>query len=166
MVSKLRQTIGVTLMEMVIVSGILGTVVLVASPMMLKSIQFFILQRTKLELQREARDAMNLMTRQLRQAQSNTIRIDQVSGQPYYSRIRFTKQQGSTVSYYQNGTRLIQTTNNTTTTLSKNLQYMAFSFPRSDDLGIVSVAITLQQAIYEGRTKALHMASEKVEVMN
>ncbi len=43
---------------------------------------------------------------------------------------------------------------------------MAFTFPRSDQLSILSVSMTLQENIYQGRTKALHMASEQVQVMN
>ena len=31
---------------------------------------------------------------------------------------------------------------------------------------IVSVSLTLQTSIYGGQTKALHMASEKVQVMD
>jgi hypothetical protein len=33
-------------------------------------------------------------------------------------------------------------------------------------MGIISVSITLEKPIFEGRTKALHMASERVQVMN
>jgi hypothetical protein len=31
---------------------------------------------------------------------------------------------------------------------------------------IVSVSLTLEKAIYEGKTKALHVATERVRVMN
>jgi hypothetical protein len=109
---------------------------------------------------------MAIINRNLRQAQSNTIRIDQASGQPYYSRLSFTRVQGDAITYYQQGTSLIQEDSNISRTLSKNLRYLAFAFPRSDDLTIISVSITLEKSIYEGKTKALHMASEKVRVMN
>ncbi|MBI4669032.1 MAG: hypothetical protein HY747_07575 [Elusimicrobia bacterium] len=51
--------------------------------------------------------------------------------------------------------------------LSKNLRYLAFTFPKSDDLGILSVAMTLEKVIYlKDSTMALHMASEKIRIMN
>ncbi len=166
MVKRLRHRAGYTLTEMLIVVAILGVVTLVGAPVMTNSVRYFVLTRVKLEIQREARAAMSLMCRNLRQAQSSTIRIDQVSGQPYYSRIQFTKMQGTTVSYYQSGKKLIQTVGTTTTTLTPNLRYLAFSFPRSDDMGIISVSITIEESTYSGQSKALHMASEKVRVMN
>jgi hypothetical protein len=70
------------------------------------------------------------------------------------------------VRIYQSGSRLIMTQGNVSTTLSKNLAYLAFTFPRSDDMTIVSVSMTLKESIYGGMTKALHMASERVRVMN
>ena len=33
-------------------------------------------------------------------------------------------------------------------------------------MDIISVSMTLQESIYEGKVKALHMASEKVRVMD
>jgi len=58
------------------------------------------------------------------------------------------------------------TTSGTSQVLSSNLRYLAFAAPRSDDLTIVSVSLTLEQEITELRTKALHMASEHVMIMN
>lgn len=139
---------------------------MVAPPIITNVTRFFILSQTRIDLQQEARAAMSLITHNLRQAQSSTIRIDQATGQPYYSRLRFTKMQGTVMTYYQSGTSLIQTAGTNTSTLSKNVRYLAFTFPRSDDMTIISVSMTLEKAIYEGRTKALHMASERVQVMN
>ena len=106
------------------------------------------------------------------------------STQPYYSQITFTKEQGQTVTFFQNGNLLCQATGVTSLVLTQNGQpvcssvggsciqlssdlfYSAFTFPRSDDMTIVSVSMTFQTLIYQGRTKALHMASEKVQVMD
>jgi len=146
--------------------AIIGIIAMAAPQIITQTTKVFILGRVKLQLQSEARAAMYLITRELRQAQSNTIVIDQTNGQPYYSRIRFTKSQGANVTLAQSGSSLLLTEGNTNTTLSKNLVFMSFTFPRSDDMTIVSVALTLQQQIYGGNLKALHMASERVRVMN
>ena len=74
--------------------------------------------------------------------------------------------QGTAMTYYQSGNKLIQVGGTAASTLSGHLRYLAFTFPHSDDMTIVSVSVTLEEAIYEGQTKALHVASERVQVMN
>ncbi len=94
---------GVTLMEMLMVVAIIGIVAMIAPQMITQTTKVFVLSRAKLQLQGEARAAIYVITRELRQAQSNTIIIDQISGQPYYSRMRFTKIQGTSVTISQTG---------------------------------------------------------------
>ena len=153
---------GVTLMELMMVVTILGIVALIAPPIINQTTKFFVLSRVKLDLQREARAAMYLITRELRQAQSNTIIVDNAAGQPYFSRIRFSKVQGTAVTIAQSGSSITITEGIDVTTLTQNLEYLSFTFPRSDDMTIISVSGTLQEQIYNGLFKALHMASEKV----
>jgi prepilin-type N-terminal cleavage/methylation domain-containing protein len=162
----IRRNNGVTLTELLVVVAIIGALAMLGPPLITQITKFFILGKTKVELQREARATMYLITRELRQAQSNNIIIDQAAGQPYYSRLTFTNTQGTTLAYYQNGSNLMLQRGTTLSTLSTNLAYLAFTFPRSDDLTIVSVSLTLQKQIYSGNLKALHMASEKVRVMD
>src|SRR5882762_3774069 len=97
---------GLTLIELVFTVAIIGVVAMIAPQVITQTTKVFVLGRAKLELQREARAAMYLITRELRQAQSNTIIIDQVNGQPYYSRIRFTKIQNTSVTIIQSGSSL------------------------------------------------------------
>lgn len=158
---------GVTLMEMMIVVGIVSTLFMVAAPILNQANKQFILTRTKVELQQEARGTMYVVTRSLRQAQGASITISRANAnQPFYSKITFTTEQGRTLVFQQEGKILYQVLSGNKRVLSRNLNYLAFTFPRTDDMGIISVSITLKKDIYEGRSKALHMASEKVRVMN
>lgn len=164
---------GVTLMEMMIVVGIVSALFMVSAPILNQANKMFIMTRTKLELQQEARGIMYVVTRNLRQAQADTIVISRANtSQPFYSKIAFTTEQSSTtavsnqLTFQQEGTTLYQIIRGNKRVLSRNLSYLAFTFPRSDEMGIVSVSVTLRKSIYEGRSKALHMASEKVRVMN
>jgi prepilin-type N-terminal cleavage/methylation domain-containing protein len=161
-----KRNAGFSLMETIMTVAILGIVVMVAPTIINQTVKFFILGKVRLELQREARAAMYVMTREIRQAQSSTIVIDQINGQPYYSRLRFTKIQGAAVTMAQQGSSLLLTEGVVVSTMSKNLAFLSFAFPRSDDMTILSVSLTLQEQIYDGAYKALHMASEKVRVMN
>ena len=62
--------------------------------------------------------------------------------------------------------QLAQQVGNNVHSLSTCLSYLAFSFPRSDNMAIISVSRTVQQSIYQGQIKALHMASQQVRVMD
>ncbi len=148
-----------------IVIGILGTIFSLAPNLYKQVRRFFFLSSVKTELQRDARSMMILVSRRVRLAQSQSLVIDQDSSQPYYSRLSFTTVNGEYIRYYQSG-RTFYMVDVSTRILSKDLRYVAFALPRSDDLGIVSVSFTLEKAIYEGQTKAIHMASERVRLMN
>lgn len=159
---------GVTLVEMLLVTAIIGSIVMVGPKIVTNVTKIFILNKAKLELQEQARAIMYVITREIRQAQSSTIRITrQTNSQPFYSYITFRKTGSTTdLTFYQSGSNLIMLTGTKSTILSKNLAYLAFTFPRSDDMTIISVSMTLQQQIYGGAMKALHMASERIRVMN
>ena len=153
-------------METVITASILSLLALIITPLLVQSTRFFLLNRTRVDLQREARVSLSIMTRNLRQADSTTLTIDQGTGQPYYSRISFTDINGTDFVYFQNNSTLTELRGGVTRTLSDNLRFLNFYFPRSYDMTIVSVSLTLEKAIYEGRTKALHVATARVRIMN
>lgn len=158
---------GYTLTEMMMAVGIIGILFGVGAPILNQATKNFIMSNTRMELQTEARGIMYLITRNLRQAQNSTITISRYSNsQPYYSKITFTKQDGKQYSFYQKDKELIMQYGAMNRVLSKNLRYLVFTFPESSDMGIISISMTLQKNIYEGQKKALHMASEKVRVMN
>jgi hypothetical protein len=119
------------------------------------------------EIQEEARVIMELITRNLRNGISDTIVISRYDDtQPYYSKIDFNTIDSSRVSYYQIDRTLYQEIDGNKKVLSKNVTYFAITPSRTYELNIISVAITLEKEVYELKKKALHMASEKVMVMN
>ncbi len=158
---------GFTLTEMMMAVAIIGILFGVGAPILNQATKNFIMSNTRLELQTEARAIMYTITRNLRQAKNSTITISRYnSSQPYYSMITFTKQDGKQYSFYQKDKQLIMRYSSMNRVLSNNLRYLAFTFPETSDMEIISVSMTLQKNIYEGQKKALHMASEKVRVMN
>jgi type II secretory pathway pseudopilin PulG len=150
---------------MMIVVSIIGMLIAMVAPLIIQTQRFFILNRARVNIQREARSAMTTISKNLRQAQSLTIRLDNVTGQPYYSRIRFTTVDGRALTYYQSGTNLFQI-GTSTSTLSTHVRFLNFFFPRTSDMSIVSISMTLEEVIYEGRKKALHVASERIRIMD
>jgi prepilin-type N-terminal cleavage/methylation domain-containing protein len=166
MAMRNRSAQGTTLMELMIVVAILGIVVTVA-PTFLKNItRFNNLTTARLETQRSARDSLSQIMKGLHQAQASTIVLSQESSQFPYSSVSFSTIDGRTLKYYQQGNDLKFVSNGSTTTLAKGLRYIAFSYPRTDDDGIISVSLTFEKSTYEGGSKTLQMAIEKVRVMN
>lgn len=149
--------------------AILGGMMLVLGEVLQQTNRFYILNRARHELQAEARGIMETVNRNLRQAKTSSIKIDRAtSSQPYYSRVSFTDVNNTNYVIYQDNKKLKLTAGTVTDrVLSNNIRYLAFSFPKSDDLAIISVAMTLEKTIsLQKRQYALHMASEKIRVMN
>jgi len=169
---------GYTLMEMMIVVAIMGVLILAAPRTFIKSYQFVQLMMARVEIQKNARGALANINRDLRQAVASSVNIGSISGQPSHSCIYFAKYNSSGgqdyMTYYQNGNKLYQarsaaaitSCSHTGKMIANNLRYIAFTYPRTDDDTILSISITFEKATYEGGTKALQMAVEKVRIMN
>ncbi len=164
---KRRPIGGFTLAELMMVVAVLAGVMMVAVPLLIHTGRFFWLNRTRVELQRAAREVMDTVTKNLRQAQSSTIVIDRLNvNQPYYSRLSFTTINGLSLTYVMNGTLLQEIRGGKARTLSDDARFVNFYLPKTSDMTIISVSLTFEKAIYQGKTKALHVASERVRVMN
>lgn len=168
MVGKKRK--GYTLMEMMMTVAIIGIVISFSAPLMYQATNFWKLTSARYAIQRDVRTSLDMINRFARQAQSATVVIDNASGQPPASRIQFqyTNTAGDTVpvSFYQSGKKLYMSNNGRVSLLSEYLAYIAFTYPRSDDISIISVAMTMQSPTYRGGKKALQLSIQKVRVMN
>lgn len=174
----LRTRAAYTLMEMMLVVAILGVLILAAPRTFIKAYQFVQLLTARVEIQKNARGALANINRDLRQALATSVTVSSIPGQPYHSCILFGKYNSAGaveyVSYYQNGNKLYQVRSAAALAacahngkmIANNLRYIAFTYPRTDDPTILSISITFEKATYEGGTKALQMAVEKVRIMN
>ena len=169
---RMRKSQGYTLTEAMLVIAILGTVLGLGGTLMIQAQRYIRLNLARTEIQRESRATLSNINRELRQALASTVVIDQVTGQPPQSRITFQhyKTDGSlqTVSYYQQGSKLYMKLGSSGTgkIMGLPLRFLAFTYPQTDNDGIVSVSLTYESATYQGQTKALQMAVEKVRIMN
>ncbi|MBI4054712.1 MAG: prepilin-type N-terminal cleavage/methylation domain-containing protein [Elusimicrobia bacterium] len=160
-----RDAKGYTLTELMLVVAILGVLAMIGPRIYIGVTRFFRLTQARVEIQREARGALDLINRNLRQARASMVVIDQISGQPPYSRIEFTQAGGKTMKFYQQE-KSLYLVDVGTRALTENLRYIAFTYPRTDDDQIVSVSVTLEKETYEGGAKALQLSVEKVRIMN
>lgn len=163
----MKSRTGYTLSEMMITVAILGILAGVAAPLFVQMTNFWRMTTARNTIQRDVRASLDTINRFTRQAQSATVVIDRNSAsQPPASRITFTSIQGQTVSFYQSGNKLYMSLGTETTLLCSSLAYIAFTYPRSDDITLLSVAITTQGSTYLGNIKALQLSIQKVRIMN
>ncbi|MCX7941353.1 MAG: hypothetical protein N2555_06245, partial [Endomicrobia bacterium] len=122
---------GWTLVELMIIVTMFGILSLSVSQIFLHIWRFYRITHVQKELQEEARTIMEVMTRHLRNARSDTIVLSRFNPQqPPYSKIDFYTIDGSTVSYYQLNRNLYQRVGNMTPkVLSKSVTYFAVTFP-------------------------------------
>lgn len=158
---------GFTLPEVMVTVAILGAIATLTPDLFNKFFDFFYLSEARTTIQRDTRKALDLMNRNLRQAYIGSLIVDQATGQPPYSRVQFIKVGESTLrSYYQSGNKLMEGTGSDSRMICENVRFLSFTFPKSDDLSIMSVSMTLEKIAARGTKKAIHVAIEKVRVMN
>ena len=157
---------GYTLPELMIVVAVLGIVSAIAAPLLYQATNFWLLNSARTSIERDVRESMDLMNRWIRQAQQSTIVIDGAAGQPPYSRITFTDAKSDSVSFYQEGNVLYFKLNGDVTPETRNLEFIAFTFPKTTDTSILAVAMTTQKSTYKGGSKALQLSIEQVRIMN
>lgn len=162
---------GYTLVELLITVALMGIIFGLGTTIFIQMNRFTKINTTKLQLQREARLSLNTINRNLRQAVSTSIVIDRATNQPYCSRLTFQRIDGQNYRFTQLNNKLRMeswstTISTTTQVICNNVKYLAFVPPRLEDITMISVSVTLEMQIMEAQTKALHMASEKVMVMN
>lgn len=164
MAIKLKK--GYTLTEVMVVVAILGVIGGMGAPLLMQMTNFWRQTTARNAIQRDVRTSLDLINRFARQAQSSTLVIDAASGQPPWSRVTFTSIQGQTVLFYQGGNKLYMRQAGKTTMLTENLAFISFTYPRTDEITLLSVAITAQSATFKGGKKALQLSIQKVRIMN
>lgn len=171
---KTNPRAGYTLAEVMVTVAIIGILFVVGPSLLTGMENFFLMTTARNNIQRDARQSLDVMNRFLRQAKASTIVISSppfgTTGGPY-SQIAFQLPDGRTMRFYQYGRNLMQSTTSTngaitTQTIANDLAYLAFSFPRTDDPTIVSVALTMSSNIQLGQTKVLELTVQKVRIMN
>ena len=171
---RLKYKKGISLIELMTVVTIMGIISLGVVLFSSKAMHFFRLTEAKIEVQRDARICLNIMNKQIKQAKASTIVIDKLNtSQPPYSRIYFETIKGTTVQYYQDGTELKQAVTKPggatkVSILTKNLRYVFFVYPRTDNDSILHISICLEKIPYPyvKGAKALQLSVEKVRIMN
>lgn len=164
---------GYTLSEAMITVAILGILAGVGAPLMRNMINFWRQTTARYEIERDVRVGLSNINRFMRQAKKSAVTIDRFDAdQPPWSRVSFWTVSNDYVRFYQQGNKLFMvytstaTGFTTTSKLSERVGYIAFTYPKTQDPSIISVATTMQAPTYLGGKKALQLSIQKVRIMN
>lgn len=158
---------GYTLMELMVVSAIVAVIVSLGSTLYIKMNTFFRVSMAKIETQRDVRNLMELITREIRQAKASQISLSRESAsQPPYSKISFQNIQGTTVVFSQINRTLNMNKNGQTTVLAKNIHSLYFSYPSTDNPNLITVLLSVEKIAEGNKNYALQMGGETIRLLN
>ncbi|MEM4368546.1 MAG: type II secretion system protein [Candidatus Anstonellales archaeon] len=168
------KNLGVTIVELLIVVVMMSIITLGISTFFHQGLNFVRLIQAKIEVQRDARTILSMITRKLREAKSSTVVISRLdASNPPYSKISFTTIEDEEITYYQDGTRLMfqlkkGSTSFTPKKLTENLRYVHFVYQRTDNSKILHISVCLEKIPYPyvAGAKALQVSIEQVRIMN
>jgi len=163
---RVRCRRGYTLVEAMIVVTLIGILSFTGPQIMVQFQNFYLMTTARNDMQRDARTCVGLVARFLSQAYYRSIVIDTPNGEEPYSRLQFTHVDGRQFIYKKTGKQFIQTVNGENTVISGNVLHLGFMMPRSDEPGVITVAIGMSKGIQLGKSKSFDLTIEKIRVMN
>lgn len=158
---------GYTLIELLVTSAIVAFIVSLGASLFMKIDTFFRVSVAKIETQRDLRNLMDLMTREIRQAKSTSVVLSRYdSAQPPYSKITFQNSSGDTVSFWQREKIFSMSRNGQTSVLSKNVRSLMFSYPSTDNPELIMILYSTEKSAGAKGNYALQMGGETVRLLN
>lgn len=158
---------GLTLTELLVVAAIMGLGAAVVPKMMIDLVRFTNRNTTQIEVQREARIAMDEMLRLLRTARRASIDIKSPAGQPPFSKIKFTGGDDRVYLIYQSGSQLlIGPEMGTKRIYSNNLVWCSFFNTQGTSFNTVTVSISLSKATIKPLSDSTILLTETVAPLN
>ncbi len=160
---------GMTLIETLITVAIIGIIASVMWSVFIQGFRMWRLSSAQAEVQRDARRILDLMIRNIRQADTGsdiTISRHPDDDDPPFSKISFKHINGKDYSYFQDGRKFYQTVAGKESRLGENIRNLIFSIVESDNDRVVSICLCLEKGTYEGKTKTSKLSVRKVRIMN
>jgi prepilin-type N-terminal cleavage/methylation domain-containing protein len=166
-----RKNKAMTIVELMMAIAVMGVIMGMGSAVLMQGFKMWRQNLVQVEVQRDTRNVMSVIERNVRQAEDTSIAISRnSSSDPYFSKITFEKNRGTftaTTSIYQTGTDIYMTEDNKGNFhLGRNARSLNFVSVESGDASIISIGLCLEKSSFGGRSRASHLAIQKVRVMN
>lgn len=121
----------------------MGVIAVLVPQALSKIYQLFTVNQARIECQRDLRDCLFQIEKDLNQARSSTVRVSREANQPVFSKIVFQTLSGSTTTYRQEGRRLIVNRGSGDTLLTRNLMSVSFLLNEMGQSRSVHVALVV-----------------------
>ncbi len=156
---------GHTLIEAAVIIGILAILFGFGPKLLILVSRGYYSNRTHIALQRDGQVAIDLISRELKEARVSTVVIDNATGEPLFSRVTFTKANGNVSSIYQQGALLNVDINGKSQMVTDALASLFFLFPDTSDLSTIHADLSLKKDAYKGEVKSFN-SSLDVQLQN
>lgn len=159
---------------MLITMAIMGIISLVLGQMFFQGYRTWRHNKARIDVQGNARTMLDLINRDLRQADAGTIVISRHPNKestinPPCSQITFIGlKQGATVqmSYYQSGLKLYHSIDGSSRTLCENVRVLSFATMESGDDASINIGLCLEEKAYAEKTRTSKLSVQIVRIMN
>ena len=157
---------GFTLAEMMITIAVMGIVSSVLWVVFIQGFRMWRINKAEIEVSRNARISLDIMLKNLREAQASTVEISSEGSNPPYSKVSFTNIDDEVVEIFQEGNKAYISIDGDDKRFAENIRNLFFSPVESGDENVISVGVCVEQVTYEGKMKTARLSSQKVRIMN
>jgi len=164
---------GFTLIELMIAVALLGVGMAFITNMFLNGWRLWKRSYDELNIQRNTRDAVALITRSLREASAATVSISTPAGAQQFGQISFRTGQGVGWIFRQSGTSIIYVTQmqagpatGTTILLTSDVDSLTFVYPNLQDTHLIDVGLTARKIPYSKGNPIIVQIVERVLMRN
>ncbi|PIZ12632.1 MAG: hypothetical protein COY53_09070 [Elusimicrobia bacterium CG_4_10_14_0_8_um_filter_37_32] len=168
-----KKIFGMTLIELMVAMTIMGIIGLGMVQLLSSITRFQTMTVAQIGVQRDARMALEIIKRQIRETKQTSVIIDREnSSQPFCSRIYFKDANDNEIYFYQVGKKIYMKTKKTgwpswnTKEIAKDLRYLTFCYQDTRNPDLISVSLCFEKIALGSNTKFMHLSIEKVRLMN
>jgi prepilin-type N-terminal cleavage/methylation domain-containing protein len=162
---------GFNLVELLIAMALMSIGFAIIVTMFVNGWQLWRRSYTELMLQREAREAMTLIARTLREASPGTVRIDTPTGAPKFSKIAFTDARNKGWIFKMTDDRLEHVTTmangmSATIFMMRDVSSIIFTYPSFQDRSLIDIGLTCTKVPYGTERPLVVQVVERVIMRN
>lgn len=141
MIIRKSKILGYTLVETMLSAGILAFILLCTYGILNLGNRISLIDGTLLEMEQQSRNALQRMVKEMRQASTQTIVVNNVNSDT----ITFTIPSATNVSYYTSGTDLIREyPSGTTKKVASNIAYLKFTLNNK----VLTINVRADKSLY------------------